>query len=82
MLEENISIWFTFVVLFDVDEQRADSEVDNLVRHLVDRGSGPFRDLVQTVDSEYGIDIIPEHNMLERLGDALRREADQRETLW
>ena len=67
--------------LFDVDDQRADPEVDNLVRHLVGRGSGPFRELVRTVDSEYGIDIIPEHNMLERLGDALRREADQRETL-
>ena len=68
--------------LFGPEYDRGDSQVDNLVRHLVDRGSGPFRDLVQTVDSEYGIDIIPEHNMLERLGDALRREADQRETLW
>lgn len=66
--------------LLDIDEHRADSSVDTLVHHLVDRGKGPFKDLIRHVDEE-GFDVLPEHNRLEDLGDALRKEADSREGL-
>lgn len=61
--------------LADVGDDRTDSDADNLVRHLVGRGKGDFEDLITTSE---GIDIIPEHNMLEDLGDILQQEADQR----
>lgn len=62
--------------LFNVDQNRADSEVDTLVHHLVNREKGDFLDLIQTV--ERGVDIIPEHNRLEDLGEALRKEQEAR----
>lgn len=62
--------------LFDVDQNRADSEADTLVHHLVNRGKGEFQDLIRTV--EHGVDIIPEHNRLEDLGEALRKEQEAR----
>lgn len=62
--------------LFDVDQDRADSETDTLVHHLVNREKGDFLDLIQTV--EHGVDIIPEHNRLEDLGEALRKEQEAR----
>lgn len=62
--------------LADVDEDRADGSADNLVRHLVERGKGDFEDLIRT-DAD-GVDIIPEHNMLEDLGSFLQREEEQR----
>lgn len=64
--------------LLGVDDERADGDVDTLVHHLVDRGQGDFRDLIRTVPGE-GFDVLPEHNRLEDLGDALRREEDARE---
>lgn len=64
--------------LFGVDDQRAES-VDNIVRHMIRRPKGPFDELIRTV--EYGIDIVPEHNMLSDLGDYLQREADQAEAM-
>lgn len=62
--------------LFDVDHDRANSDVDTLVHHLVGRGTGEFMDLIRTV--EHGVDIIPEHNRLEDLGEALRKEQEAR----
>lgn len=62
--------------LFDVDHDRTDSEVDTLVHHLVGRETGEFADLVRTV--EHGVDVVPEHNRLEDLGEALRREQEAR----
>lgn len=62
--------------LFDVDHDRTDSDVETLVHHLVGRASGSFADLVRTV--EHGVDIIPEHNRLEDLGEALRKEQEAR----
>jgi cellulose biosynthesis protein BcsQ len=65
--------------LFGVDSERADPEIDTLVHHLADRSDGDFHDLIRTVDSEHGIDIIPEHNRLEGLGDSLRTEQQAHE---
>jgi cellulose biosynthesis protein BcsQ len=62
--------------LFDVDHDRTESDVDTLVHHLVGRGMGEFSDLIRTV--EHGVDIIPEHNRLEDLAEALRKEQEAR----
>lgn len=57
--------------LLAVDAPRADGEVDNLARHIIGRPNGSFDDLIH--ETEFGIDLIPSHNMLERLGDLLNR---------
>lgn len=62
--------------LFDVDQERTNTEADTLVHHLVGRGKGDFMDLIETV--EYGVDILPEHNRLEDLAEALRKEQEAR----
>ena len=62
--------------LLDVDHDRADGDADTLVHHLVGRGTGPFEDLIETVEG--GVDVVPEHNRLEDLADALRKEREAR----
>lgn len=62
--------------LFDADQNRSDTETDTLVHHLVGRANGSFADIVETV--EHGVDIVPEHNRLEDLGEALRKEQEAR----
>lgn len=64
--------------LLGVDENRADSSADNLVRHMVNSPRGPFEDLIRTAE---GVDIIPEHNMLSDLSDHLSREQSKAEDL-
>lgn len=60
--------------LLDVDEDRADGEADNLVRHMVGRPKGEFEDLIKTAE---GIDVVPAHHMLEDLTEYLIK-AEQR----
>lgn len=48
--------------LFDVGENRSDSDADNLVRHILEMPDGDFEDLIET--SEEGVDVIPSHDML------------------
>ncbi|NHN61612.1 MULTISPECIES: ParA family protein [Halorussus] len=62
--------------LFDVDHDRADGEVDTLVHHLVGRGKGEFVDLIESTAE--GVDVVPEHNRLEDLGETLRKEQEAR----
>ncbi|QFU84583.1 ParA family protein [Natronorubrum aibiense] len=64
---------------FGPDYDRGDSEVDNIVRHLIGRPKGDFDDL--TIEVEEGIDLIPSHNMLEDLPELLLREKEQAERL-
>lgn len=64
--------------LLGVDDDRADGDADNLVRHIVQSPRGPFEELIRTAE---GVDIIPEHNMLSDLSDFLDREQKQAETL-
>ncbi|WP_121744839.1 ParA family protein [Natronorubrum halophilum] len=64
--------------LLGVDDDRADGDADNLVRHIVQSPRGEFEDLIRTAE---GVDIIPEHNMLSDLSDFLDREQKQAETL-
>ena len=63
--------------LFGVDEERTES-VDNIVRHMIRRPKGDFKDLVRSVE---GVDIVPEHNMLSDMGEYLQREKDQAEAM-
>lgn len=46
--------------LFEVDHRKDDSEVDNLVRHLLEMPEGDFSDLIESAE---GIDILPCHDM-------------------
>lgn len=64
---------------FGPEYDRGDPEVDNLVRHLVGRPKGDFRELACEVES--GIDLIPSHNMLEDLHEFLLNEKNQAEKL-
>lgn len=63
--------------LLDVDDGRGESGVDNLVRHLIGRPGGPFDDLIR--ETEHGVDVVPSHNMLERLTELLLKTADLEE---
>lgn len=60
--------------LFDVDDQRSDGEADNLVRHLIGRPKGDLLDLIK--ETEEGIDVLPTHNMHERLTELLLKTAE------
>lgn len=64
--------------LLGVDEHRADSDADNLVRHMVKSPRGPFDDMIRTAQ---GVDIVPEHNMLSDLSTHLNREQSKAEDL-
>lgn len=65
--------------LFDVEEGRDDPEVDNLVRHVLGRPDGSFKDLIRSTDE--GIDIIPAHNMLEEFTELLLQRERFEETM-
>ena len=63
--------------LFGVDGDRSDGSADNLVRHMIKREGGPFEALVR--ETEYGVDVVPSHNMLERLTELLLKTAELEE---
>lgn len=55
--------------LFNVEEGRDDPDADNLVRHVLERPSGSFEDLIYSTDE--GIDVLPAHDMLEEFTELL-----------
>lgn len=57
--------------LLDVDENAADSEADNIARHLIGRPRGSFNELINT--AEFDIDVISSHTELEMLPEWLIR---------
>ena len=63
--------------LFGIDTDRSSGESDNLVRHMIGRPLGSFDDLVH--EAEHGIDVVPSHNMLERLTELLLKTAELEE---
>jgi len=65
--------------VFDVDEDRDDGQRDNIVRHLIGRPKGDFRDIIRT--TEHGVDVVPGHNMLENLTANLMRAAEMEEDM-
>jgi len=66
--------------LFDVDDERSDGTADNIVRHLIGRPKGDFRELVRETE-ESGVDVIPSHNMLENLTRNLMKAAEIEEDM-
>lgn len=60
--------------LFDIDDGRDDGEKDNLVRHLIQRPKGDLGDLIRETDE--GVDVLPTHNMHERLTELLLKTAE------
>ena len=64
---------------FGAEDHRKDPDVDNLVRHLVDRPKGDFEDIIRTVED--GIDLVPSHNMLSDLEQNLSRAAKMEESM-
>ncbi|WP_332898765.1 ParA family protein [Haladaptatus sp. CMSO5] len=60
--------------LLDVEAARNEGGSDNLVRHMIGRPGGAFEDLIRT--AEPGIDVLPSHNMLERLTELLLRTSE------
>jgi cellulose biosynthesis protein BcsQ len=64
--------------LLGVDDDRANTDADTLVRHMVQSPRGPFKDLIRTTED---VDIVPEHNMLADLSDHLAREQAKAEDL-
>jgi len=64
---------------YGASNHRGDPDVDNLVRHLVDRPKGDFHDLAVPVEDS--IDLIPGHNMLGDLEQNLTRAAKMEESM-
>lgn len=64
--------------LLGVDDDRADGNADNLVRHMVQSPKGPFTNLLRTKEE---VDIVAEHNMLSDLSTHLHREQQKAEDL-
>jgi chromosome partitioning protein len=56
--------------LLDVDDDRADPDVDTLAEHLIGQGNAPLEDIVRSAE---GVDIIPTHNALNNLTEWLVR---------
>lgn len=57
--------------LLGITTPREDGDADNLARHLIDRPKDEFSALIH--DTPYGFDVIPSHNMLERLPSLLTK---------
>ena len=66
--------------LFDVDDERSDGTADNIVRHLIGRPKGDFRNLIRET-AEERVDVIPSHNMLENLTRNLMKAAEIEEDM-
>lgn len=67
--------------VFGVDDDRDDGEADNLVRHMVGRSKGPFKDLIRGDTGVENVDVIPAHNMLSGLDTAMRRAKETEEQM-
>src|SRR6056297_370862 len=62
-----------------VDGERSDPDVDNIVRHLIDRPKGDFEDLVR--ETSHGIHVVPSHNMLDSLETNLQRAQEMEQDM-
>lgn len=62
-----------------VDDERSDPDVDNLVRHLIDRPKGEFSNLVR--ETTHGLHVVPSHNMLDSLETNLQRAQEMEQDM-
>jgi chromosome partitioning protein len=80
------------VLLIDIDPQqgsvtyllgitapREDGEADNIARHLINQPKSDFTELIQ--ETRFNFDILPTHNMLERLPRLLIKAEEMAEDL-
>jgi chromosome partitioning protein len=58
---------------------REDGDADNIARHLIDQPKGEFTDLIQ--ETPFNFDILPAHNMLERLPNLLTKAEEMADDL-
>lgn len=58
-----------------VDDNKHNTDADDLTLHLIDQGKGPFEDLIASVEGEENIDVIPSHKRFNRVGDRLDQHA-------
>lgn len=65
--------------LLGVDAPRGDGDADNIARHLINRPTGSFGEIVEATD--YGFDLVPNHDMLENLPSLLSRAEEMAEDL-
>lgn len=65
--------------LLGISAPRDESEADNIARHLIDRPKGSFKDLIE--ETPFNFDILPAHNMLERLPKLLTKAEEMAEDL-
>lgn len=65
--------------LLDIDDGRNDRDHDNLVRHILDRPTGEFEDLIVEIDE--GFDAIPTHDMWASFQDLLEQKRDYEEQM-
>jgi len=65
--------------LLGVDAPRADGNADNIARHIIGQPKDSFNKLIHTTD--YGFDLIPNHDMLENLPNLLTRAEELSEDL-
>ena len=65
--------------LLGISTPRDDGDADNIARHLIDQPKGNFADLIH--ETPFNFDIIPSHNMLERLPSLLTQAQEMAEDL-
>ncbi len=59
-----------------VDDEKYDPDADDISLHLIDRGKGPFEDLIREVDGEENIHVIPSHKRFGNISDYLDQHAN------
>jgi chromosome partitioning protein len=65
--------------LLGIAAPQDDGEADNIARHLINRPKGSFSDLIH--QTPFDFDIVPAHNMLERLPKLLTKAEEMAEDL-
>lgn len=56
---------------FGLDNDKHDSEADDLTLHLIDQPQGPFDDLIKSVEYADSIDVLPSHKRFGDVGEWL-----------
>lgn len=65
--------------LLGVSTERDAEDADNIARHLIDRPKGSLDDLI--IETQYGFDLVPSHNMLESLPRLLSKAQEMADDL-
>lgn len=65
--------------LLGISTERDAEDADNIARHLIDRPKGSLDDLI--IETQYGFDLVPSHNMLESLPRLLSKAQEMADDL-